>query len=116
MLAALVLEEIIDAVLFHQPAHEIEVGLTVLHAVFQLWTRALFGQLGFVIGEAAVVENLLDDIGRLLVLKYPAIGGPREQPQPRPKDEAIAVIVVLHAKPLRLDENAVELALLVVHL
>ena len=80
MLAAIVLEEIVDAVLFHQPGHKTEVCLTVLHAVFKLGTRTLFGQLKFVIGKAAVVENLLDDVGGLLVLKDAAIGGARKQP------------------------------------
>jgi len=74
------LEEVVDAVLLHQPAHEVHVGLAVLNAIFELRTRTLFGQFGFIVGEAAFVEDLFDDVGRLLVLKDPAIGGSRQQP------------------------------------
>ena len=74
------LEEIVDAVLFHQPANEIQIGLTVLNAIFELRTGTFLGELRLEIGEAAILEDLLDDVRRLLVLEYPAIGGSREQP------------------------------------
>jgi hypothetical protein len=76
----LVLEEVVDAVLLHQSANEIQIGLAVLNAIFELRTGTFLGQLRFVVGEAAIVEDLLDDVGRLLVLEYPAIGGSRQQP------------------------------------
>ena len=116
VLSALVLEEIVDAVLLHQPADEVEVGLAVLHAVFELRIRAFVGQLRFEVGEAAILEHLLDDLGRLLVQEDPAVGRARQQPEPGPQHDAVGVVVVLHADPLRLDQDAVELALLAVGL
>ncbi|MGY4487146.1 hypothetical protein ACVWWR_006337 [Bradyrhizobium sp. LM3.2] len=116
MFAALVLEEVVDAVLFHQPAHEIHVSLAVLNAIFELRTGPLFGQFGFIIGEAAFVEDLLDDVGRFLVLKDPTIGGPRQQPKPRPQHDPVAEIVVVYPEPLGLRQNATELALLFMQL
>lgn len=74
------LEEVIDAVLFHQSANKIQIGLAVLNAIFELRAGTFLGQLRLVIGEAAIVEDLFDDVGRLLVLEYPAIGGSRQQP------------------------------------
>ena len=74
MLVLAVLEEIVDTVLLHQARDEREVGLAVLHAVFEL--GIVVGQGVAKVVEAALVEHVLDDLGRALVGEDPAMGGP----------------------------------------
>jgi hypothetical protein len=76
----LVLEEIVDPLLLHQSAHEIEIGLPVLHAVGPLAITA--AQRILEIAEPAVTEDLLDDIRGSHVLENPAIGVAGQEPQP----------------------------------
>src|SRR5262249_19971018 len=81
MFAILMFEVIADAFFFHQPGNEIEVCLAILHAIIA--RREISIQPKFEILKLQVRENLLDDVGDGLVLKNPAIGGARQEPQPR---------------------------------
>src|ERR1700738_3499105 len=74
VLSTLMLEEIINAVLLHQTADEIEISFPILNAVFELRTRRFFVQFRFVVGETAVVEYFLDNVGSRHILKFAGIG------------------------------------------
>ena len=109
VLAVGVLEEVEDALLFHQPRHEVEVRLPVLDAVLALGVVA--GELQLEIGEAAILEDLLDDVGRRHLLEDAAVGVAREKPQPRHDlgPVAAAAVLVLVARGESAD-HAVESA------
>src|SRR5215469_14819256 len=74
-------EVIEDSVLLHQAGDEIEISLAVLHAVFA-WLKVT-GERQFEIGEAAILEHLLNNVGDCHVLKDPTICAAGEEPQPR---------------------------------
>ncbi len=114
MFTVLMLEKIIDTVLLHQPADEIEVGLTILNAVVEL--RTFLAQLQLEVVKAAVLKNLLYYFRSFYVLEDSTIGRAPEQPKPRPEHDMIGVMVVQNSGPFRLDEDAAELPLLLVHL
>src|SRR5580704_11280587 len=80
VLVLFVLEEIVDAVLFHEARDEIEVRLAVLHAIFALLKAAL--QRIAEITEPAILEDLGDDVRDGHVLKDAAIGSPGKKPEP----------------------------------
>ncbi len=84
----LMAEPVVDALLFHQPADEVEAGLAVLHAVFPLAVGAREGILE--IGKAEVAEHLLDDLRHALVLEDAAVRGARQQPRPGPQGGLVA--------------------------
>src|SRR6266446_6926029 len=75
-----VFEEIVDALFFHEARYEIEIRFPILDAVVPLHEIAV--QAWREIREAQVLEDRLDDVGRLLVLKDPAVRRPSEEPQP----------------------------------
>src|ERR1700733_220075 len=104
------LEEIIDAVEFHQPAHEGKIGLAILYAIVDLVVIA--GGAVAEIVEAGLGEDLLDDVAGVLVEENPAIGPISEQIKPRPQSQPVAIIVLGLADPLRVGEDAVEDTLL----
>ena len=81
VLAVFMGEVIINALLLHQPAGEVEVGLAVLDAVFAGGINAteLFRE----VGKALVAEHLLDDVRDVGVLEDAAVGGAGQKPQPR---------------------------------
>jgi len=81
VLAFLVLKIIVDTFFFHQPRNEVEIRLAVLNAIVTRSETAVKAKLEILKPE--VRENLLDDIGSFLVLKDPAIGRTRQEPQPR---------------------------------
>src|SRR6266567_7364891 len=76
-----VLKEIEDAVLFHQARDKVEGSLAILDDVFALGVGALGTVLEVL--EAVVLKNLLDDLGDSFLLENLAIGGAREEPEPR---------------------------------
>ena len=78
MLIFFVLEVVVNPLLFHEPADEVEIRLAVLHAVSPGPVGSIEGF--FEIREAVIAEDLLDDVGDFLLLKDPAIGGPRQEP------------------------------------
>jgi len=97
--AVLVVEVVVDALLLHETAHEVEVGLAVLNAVLARSVLAdqveLGGRYRRVVGE-----DLLDDVGNGLFLEDPAVRRASEEPQPRPHGHAVFVVAADHA-PLR---------------
>ncbi len=101
-------EVVIHALLFHQPADEIQVGLAVLHAVGPLAVAA--GQLEDDVGGAVIREYLLEDVGHGLVLEDPAVRRPREEPQPGPDDRKVAVVAAHLAAGAETGDVAVEVA------
>ena len=81
VLAVLVGEEVVDALLLHQAADEVEVGLAVLDAVPPLAVGA--GEAVVDVGEPVVLEHLLDDVRDLPLLEDAAVGGAGEEPDGR---------------------------------
>ena len=83
------LEEIVDALLLHQPADKVEVRLPVLNAVIQFTVGRRQRERNII--EAVVLENLLDDarhghfLGRFghHRMENPAIRRARQKPEPR---------------------------------
>src|SRR6266436_7157647 len=66
---------------FHEAAHEIEVGLPVLHTVLALGVRP--GEPVVEDRHRVVLEDLLDDVRDRLLLEDPAVRRAREEPEPR---------------------------------
>ena len=103
----LVAEVVVDALLLHQPADEVEAGFAVLHAVLPLAVRA--AQRVFEIGEPQVAEHLLDDLRHAHVLEDAAVGGAAEQPKPGPQGDPISrELAAVDALPAGSDD-AVEM-------
>jgi len=73
VLVLVMLEEIEDAFLLEQPRHEIKGGFLVLNAIFSLLVGT--GQCVAQIGDALLLQDLGDDVGRGLVLEDPVVGG-----------------------------------------
>ena len=73
-----VLEEVVDAFLFHQPGGEVEIGLAVLHAVIARLERALE-----LVSSRRALQHLLQDVGNGDVLKDPALRVARQEPELR---------------------------------
>src|SRR4026207_1530308 len=92
-----VLEEIIDPLLLHQPADEIEVGFLVLNAMIESAITAGKGR-GEVI-EAMILENLFQDAGYGHIIRRVAHAGmedaairrAREKPKPGHNRSLVAV-------------------------
>src|SRR5206468_1407824 len=113
VLAVAVLEVVVDAFFFHEAAHEIEVGLPILHAVFPL---------GILPGEAIVEhrhrmvgEDLLDDVGDRLFLENLAIGRARQKPEPRAHGHPIFVVAAERFALGKAGDVAVEVAVATLH-
>jgi hypothetical protein len=75
------LEEIVNAFLFHEARDEVEIRLAVLDAVISRGEVAV--ELEFEIAKVQVFENLLDNVWNFFVLEDAAIGGPGQEPKPR---------------------------------
>ena len=95
-----------------QAAHEVEVALAILHAVVPL--RVLAEQLEVVHCDRMVVEHLLDDLRHLHVLEDAAVGGARQEPQPRPDDRLVAEEPAARAGQRKARDEAVHVPLGVV--
>src|SRR5690348_13937834 len=76
----IVFEKIEDAALFHQARNEVECGLAILHDVLTLRIAALRAILKIL--KAEVIEDLLDDVRDIFLLKDAAIGSAGEKPEP----------------------------------
>src|SRR5262249_10819468 len=76
----LMLEVVKDPFLFHQSRDEIEISLTILHAIVAWGERAV--QVQFEILETMLGKNLGDDIRDLLLLEDAAIRSTGEKPEP----------------------------------
>ena len=78
---------------------EFIVSPTVNVEVIEVCKRAVIGKhVGNDVGYGHVVEDVI-------------VGALRQDPQPGLQDETVSVEMITHAKPLRLCDNAVELAL-----
>jgi hypothetical protein len=77
VLALGVLEVPVDSLVLQQPRDEVVVALPVLHAVDPLAVAA--EQLELEVGDAVVLEHLLDDVRHAQFLEDPAVGRAREE-------------------------------------
>ena len=97
-----------DAVAFHLPAGEIEVGSRGIAPCIQDWVILGQADLQRRIAEARVVgQQFLQDLDHGFVVKIrwlPATG----QPEPRPQGQIIAVPVLADAGPTRGCDDAVK--------
>src|SRR5262249_20906362 len=84
------LEVVVDPLLFHEPAHEVEIGLAVLGAVLALDVRAVEPVVED--RHRVVGEDLLDDVGNGLLLEDPTVAGAREEPEPRADRHSVFVV------------------------
>jgi hypothetical protein len=105
-------EVVVDPLLLHQPADEVEVGLPVLHAVRPLAVGTR--QLQLEIGDRVVGEHLLDDVGNGHLLEDAAVGGARQEPQPRVNGGRVVVIPAVELALREARDEAVEVARAVV--
>ena len=111
VLAFFVLVVVIDPFLFHQAADEVEVGLAVLDAIVPFPV----GGPGVVLIRRVieVLEHFEDDLRDGLVLEYPAIGGARQEPQPRVHGGEVPGVTAFVEGLGDAADVAVEVALLV---
>src|SRR5690348_11204658 len=87
-----VIEIIVDALMLHEAADEVERRLAILDAVLPRLVAAAQRVLDEgLAAEAVIAEDLLDDLGRGHLLEDAAIGGPRQHPKPRPQHRAVAM-------------------------
>ncbi|MCY1520287.1 hypothetical protein D9M68_550610 [compost metagenome] len=84
-----VLEVVRNAFMLHETAHEGEVALLVLHAVFP---RAVAAREALLELEAVLAQHRIEHLGHALVLEDAAVGGAREVPQPRLHERAVDVV------------------------
>ena len=105
-------EVVADALLLHQAADEVEVGLPVLHAVGPLAVRR--GQLDLEVREPVIRKHRLDDVRNLHVLKDPAVGGAGQEPEPRADGRDVAVVAAVRPACREARHVAVEISRLVV--
>jgi hypothetical protein len=91
MLGLLVLKEVVNPFLFHEPTHEIEVGFPVLDAI--VTRRIIAGQAELKFSNAATFENILKNLWHGFVLENTTIGIAREQPEPWHNGGAILRII-----------------------
>ena len=80
VLVFLVFEVVVDALLLHEPADEVEIRFTVLDAVSPFTVGA--AERFLKIRETLVPEHLLDDIRDGHLLKDAAVGRAGQKPQP----------------------------------
>ena len=111
--AVVVLEEVEDAELLHQPGDEIEIRLPVLHAILQLLVCR--GKRGLVI-DAPIVQDLLNDLRDRHVMENAAIGVARERPQLGHYLQFIPRHVAVFAGTGEMADDAVEVALRIIRL
>jgi hypothetical protein len=103
-----VLEVIIHSLFFHEALHEIEIALTVLHAVVALAVG--LRQPVLEVRVPVLAKDFLDDVGRARGLKDAAIRRARQEPQPGCAARAIGD-VGSEAPGLReLDDECMEVA------
>jgi len=88
-----VLEEIVDAVLFHQAGDEIESSFAILNYVFPLVITGLCAILKIL--KAMVLKDFFHDFGNSFLLKNLAIGGACEEPKPWHDFGAIVTVAIV---------------------
>jgi hypothetical protein len=100
--------EEVHALFFHQAADEVVVGFVVLHAIDTRVRRTR--HIDVVVGKAAILEDLLDDVDAVHVLENAAAGGLRQKPQPGPQLHRVETITFMQANQLCLDAGTHEVA------
>ncbi len=77
--AILVLEEVEDPFILHQPRQEVERAFAVLHDILPWRIRSLAGER--VIGDAELLQDFLGDLDHRHVLIDPVVESTRQQPE-----------------------------------
>ena len=80
VLVLLVLEEVQDSILFHEPGDEVEIRFAILDAIVPRLETPLEHELE--IAEPEVSEDLRNDVGDGHPLEDAAIRGARQEPEP----------------------------------
>ena len=102
-------EVVPDALLFHQPADEVEVALPVLHAIRSAaWRARQFGHVD--LDASVVLKDRLQDLAHILVLEDAAVRAEREMPQPWLQCDVVSVVVAYGAAELDGGYPAVDVA------
>jgi hypothetical protein len=108
VLAGLVREVVVDALLLHQPGQEVEIALAVLHAVDP--GREAGGGAIVDAGDGVLAQHLLDDLQHGLVLEDLAVLGLRQEPEPGPGNEQVLEVAPALADQRDLFDQTVEVA------
>src|SRR5438270_13288322 len=103
-----VAEVVVNALLLHEAAHEVEVGLAVLHAVVPLSIARRHLELE--VRRRVVREHLLDDVGYRHLLEDPAVGSAAQEPQPWARGGGVPVASADHAALRKAADIATEVA------
>ncbi len=103
-----VLEEVVDPLLLHQPRHEVEVGLAILDAVLPRFVLAAVAQAVVDRLEALVGEHRVDDVWHVHRLEDPAVGGARQEPDPGAERHPVDEVPPRHAGLRETRDVAVE--------
>src|SRR3546814_8294920 len=74
------IEIVVDALLFHHPADELERGLAVLDAIFPFAVG--LAERRAEVREAVLAKDFQDDVAGTLLLEDPAIDRAAEEPEP----------------------------------
>jgi hypothetical protein len=109
VLVGRVLEVVVDPELLHEPLHEGEVRLPVLHAVLD--PGVVLRQAALEVREARVVEHLGDDVRGGHVREDPAVRRWPSSQSHGAQRQPVGESLVARAHPLGLGEHAVEEAL-----
>src|SRR5713101_276717 len=107
----IVLEEIEDAVLFHQARDKVEGGLAILDNVFALGIAALGAVLKIL--KAVVLKNFFHDFGNSLLLKNLAIGGTGEEPEPGDNFGVVITEAIVTAHASEAADKAIPIPLVI---
>ena len=74
----LMLEIVVNALLLHQPADKVKIGLAVLHAIFPHAIGS--AEFKFHIGRRVLIKYFFDDVGNGHFLKNAAVRSTRQKP------------------------------------
>ncbi len=75
------LEEVVYALLLHEPTNKVKIGLTVLYAVLPF--AVVSSKSILKVSESLIFEYFFDDIGHSLLLEDSTIGRSGQKPKPR---------------------------------
>ena len=106
VLAIGMVEVVEDPLVLHQPLHEVEVALPILHAVFARRVGFLQPLLDLDVGIG--FPDLLDDLDHAFLLENAVVGAVGQKPQPGPQQSAIVGIVLAVFQEGELGDVAVE--------
>src|SRR5258708_6535787 len=110
MLAVLVLEVVVDALMLEEAADEIEIRFPVLYAIVQVRIGFVF-QLQAVVGEIVLLGHFFENVRDSLALKNPAVRRQGQKPQPWSDERMIFVKISDEANLGKLGDYPAEVAL-----